>query len=231
MAEQDEALSVRETASGDVSTKIAALENELAATARRASDLESSLAEAREATVRANEAAREAVARAEEEAREAVARAGEAAREAVQLPTDGAIAGSTDHDQIAELRAEILQLETRLEQTELRARHAYAEAENAQAELRFARERGDAPNDSPDTGRLRTELAAALERAQAAEQRSSSLHSELLLARKGLDADGAPETDNGSVEPEEEGVSLRTRLNRAVESKRGSSDDDTREWR
>ncbi len=228
-------MSAREAASNDVSARIAALETELAAATQRASELGSSLAEARTAKEQAEEAARQAVERAEEAARQAVERAEEAARQAAEQaasqPTEGSRDGATDDVHVAELRAEVLQLETRLEQTELRARHAYAEAENAQAELRYARERGDAPQASGDAGRLRIELAAALERAQAAEQKSLALNAELLLAKKGVNTDAGPETDNGYAEPEEEGVSLRTRLNRAVESKRGSSDDDTHQWR
>ena len=139
--------------------------------------------------------------------------------------------GVTGYAVVAELQAEILQLQTRLEQTELRARHAYAEAENAQAELRFARERGDAPEASADTGRLRTELAAALERAQAAEQMGAALRAELVLIKKGVNTDAQPDAENGYVEEEEEGVSLRTRLSRAVESKRATGDDDTHQWR
>jgi small-conductance mechanosensitive channel len=111
----------------------------------------------------------------------------------------------------------------------LRARHAYAEAENAQAELRFARERGDAPE--TDNGRLRTELATALERAQAAEQMGAALRAELVLVKKGVDTRAEPDAEDSFVDEEEEGVSLRTRLSRAVESKRPTSDDDTHQWR
>ena len=81
----------------------------------------------------------------------------------------------------------------------MRARHAYAEAENAQAELRFARERGDVPETSVDNGRLRTELAAALERAQAAEQMGAALRAELVLVKKGVDTDSEPDAENGFV--------------------------------
>jgi chromosome segregation ATPase len=204
-----------------VTEKIVALESELAAAARRTSELESSLAEARQATERAEETARQATERAEQ-----------VARQSDEIASDGAPnVGATDDAAVAELRAEILQLQTRLEQTELRARHAYAEAENAQAELRFARERGDAPETSVDNGRLRTELATALERAQAAEQKSAALRAELLLVKQGVDTDVEPDAENGYVDQEEEGVSLRTRLSRAVESKRPSSDDDTHQWR
>jgi hypothetical protein len=220
-----------------VSAKIAALETELAATTQRASGLESSLVEARAATERAEDAARKAVERAEETAREAGKQVEEAARQADRIkeaappPAETVIDGTSDDVRVAELQAELHQLETRLEQTELRARHAYAEAENAQAELRYARERGDAPQSAGDIGRLRLELAAALERAQAAEQKSAALKAELLVAKKGVNTDAAAETDNGYAEPEEEAVSLRTRLNRAVESKRGMNDDDTHQWR
>jgi hypothetical protein len=156
------------------------------------------------------------------------------------------VAGATDDSAVAELQAEIVQLETRLEQTEQRARRAYAEAENAQAELRFARERGDAPQSTVDNGRLRAELATALERAQAAEEGIKALRAEIILVKKGVNTD-APldiddgfdaenghvdtEPENGHVDPEEEGVSLRTRLTRAVESKRSTGDDDTHQWR
>jgi chromosome segregation ATPase len=211
-----------------VTEKIAALENELAAATRRAPELESGLAEAREATTRAEEAARQATERAEQ---------------AVTQPVGAPAAGDTNDAGVAELQAEILQLETRLEQTELRARRAYAEAENAQAELRFARERGDAPQTSVDNSRLRHELAAALERAQAAEEGIKALRAEIILLKKGVninagviepigtDEDGL-EGDNGRpVDPEEEGVSLRTRLTRAVDSKRSSGDDDIHQWR
>ena len=98
---------------------------------------------------------------------------------------------------VAELQAEIVQLETRLEQTEQRARRAYAEAENAQAELRFARERGDAPQTSVDNGRLRAELATALERAQAAEEGIKALRAEIILVKKGVDTDAPLDTEDG----------------------------------
>lgn len=209
-------LAARETASREVTAKIAALENELSAAAQRTSELETSLAEAGQATERAEEAARQATER--------------AAQQPIEGSGDGAPStGATDDAAVAELRAEILQLQTRLEQTELRARHAYAEAENAQAELRFARERGDVPE--TDNGRLRTELATALERAQAAEQMGAALRAELVLVKKGLDTGAEPDDENGFVGEEEEGVSLRTRLSRAVESKRPTSDDDTHQWR
>ncbi len=211
--------------------KIAALENELAAATRRATELESGLAEAREATTRAEEAARQATERAEEAAREAMERA----EQSVTQPTDVPVAGANGDAGLGELQAEILQLETRLEQTELRARRAYAEAENAQAELRFARERGDAPQTSVDNGRLRNELATALERAQAAEEKTAALRAELILAKSGVDtsleAEDGLEAENNFVDPEEDGVSLRTRLTRAVDSKRSSGDDDTHQWR
>ena len=216
-------LSAREGAAADVTEKIVALESELASAARRTSELESKLVEARQAMERA-----------EETARQATERAGQAAHQPAEVPSDGGPnVGATDDAAVAELQAEILQLQTRLEQTELRARHAYAEAENAQAELRFARERGDAPETSVDNGRLRTELAAALERAQAAEQKSAALRAELLLAKRGRWTPTSTRLDaeNGYVDQEEEGVSLRTRLSRAVESKRATGDDDTHQWR
>jgi uncharacterized coiled-coil protein SlyX len=204
-----------------VTERIVALESELAAAARRTSELESSLVEARQATELAEETARQATERAEQ-----------VAHQPAEVPSDGAPnVGATDDAAVAELRAEILQLQTRLEQTELRARHAYAEAENAQAELRFARERGDAPETSVDNGRLRTELAGALERAQAAEQMGAALRAELVLIKKGVGTDVDTDAENGYVDQEEEGVSLRTRLSRAVESKRATSDDDTHQWR
>ena len=59
----------------------------------------------------------------------------------------------------------------------------------------------------------------------------AALRAELVLVKKGLDTGAAPDAENGFVEPEEEEVSLRTRLSRAVESKRPSSDDDTHQWR
>ena len=140
---------------------------------------------------------------------------------------------AADDGRIPTLEAEILELEKRLEQTELRARHAYAEAENAQAELRFARDRGDAPVPADD-GRLRTELAAALERVQVAEERSAALSAEVLLLKKGVDVSADAEDDPGNgfaVDPADEGVNLRARLSRAVDSKRASGEDDTRQWR
>jgi hypothetical protein len=219
--EHDDMLAARETASLEVTTKITALEAELSAAARRSSELESNLAEARQATERAEEAARLATQNAEQVAIRLAEGSGDG------TPSTG----GTDDAAVAELRAEVLELQTRLEQTELRARHAYAEAENAQAELRFARERGDATEASADNGRLRSELANALERAQAAEQMGAALRAELVLIKKGVDTDAAPETENGFDEQEEEGVSLRTRLSRAVESKRATGDDDSHQWR
>ena len=231
IAEHDQALSAREAASGDVTEKIATLESELAAATRRATELESGLAEAREATAQAEEAARQAMERAEAAAREALERAEQSATQ----PTDAPVAGANGDAAVGELQAEILQLETRLEQTELRARRAYAEAENAQAELRFARERGDAPQTSVDNGRLRNELATALERAQAAEEKTAALRAELILVKSGVDtsleAEDGLEAENNFVDPEEDGVSLRTRLTRAVDSKRSTGDDDTHQWR
>ena len=99
---------------------------------------------------------------------------------------------------MAELESELEQLAHRLEQTELRARHAYAEAENAQAELRFARERGEAPQGAGD-GRLRADLAAAMERAQAAEEKNSALRAELLLMKKGMDTEVPLNDETGAT--------------------------------
>jgi chromosome segregation ATPase len=202
-----------------VTAKIATLESELSAAAQRTSELETSLAESRQATERAEESARQATQNAEQVAIRLAEGSGDG--------TPGT--GAPDDAAVAELRAEILQLQTRLEQTELRARHAYAEAENAQAELRFARERGDVPE--TDNGPLRSELAAALERAQAAEQMGAALRAELVLVKRGLNAGSEPDAENGFVDEEEDGVSLRTRLSRAVESKRATGDDDTHQWR
>jgi hypothetical protein len=166
------------------------------------------------------------------ESTEAVARA-EAAAEAGRHPGDAPVTAGTDDERVAALEAEVLHLENRLEQTELRARHAYAEAENAQAELRFARERGDAPQSAGEDGRLRSELTAALQRVQSAEEKTAALRAELLLAKKGVPTEIDPEPTNGYVadEAEDEGVSLRTRLSRAVDSKRATGEDDTRQWR
>jgi hypothetical protein len=138
-----------------------------------------------------------------------------------------------DGNRVAELESELEQLALRLEQTELRARHAYAEAENAQAELRFAQERGEAPQGAGD-GRMRADLAAAMERAQAAEEKNSALRAELLLLKKGMDTavplEDETSDDNGFADPEDDGVSLRTRLTRAVDSKRATGDDSD-QWR
>jgi hypothetical protein len=157
-----------------------------------------------------------------------------AAERADVLPSEHTpTAVASDDGRVISLEAEILELEKRLEQTELRARHAYAEAENAQAELRFARDRGDAPV-PPDDRRLRTELAAALERVQAAEERNAALTAEVLLLKKGVDVSADAENDptNGFADDSDEGgVNLRARLSRAVESKRAASEDDTHQWR
>ncbi len=55
------------------------------------------------------------------------------------------------------------------------------------------------------------------------------------MLKKGVDVavDDEPDTTNGfAVDPDDEGVNLRARLSRAVDSKRASSgDDDTRQWR
>ena len=60
---------------------------------------------------------------------------------------------------------------------------------------------------------------------------SAALRAELVLVKKGVNTGAEPDADNGFMDPEEEGVSLRTRLSRAVESKRPTSDDDTHQWR
>ena len=46
-----------------------------------------------------------------------------------------------------------------------------------------------------------------------------------------LEAEDGLEAENNFVDPEEDGVSLRTRLTRAVDSKRSTGDDDTHQWR
>jgi chromosome segregation ATPase len=209
-------LSARDAASSDGSERIAALEGELQEATRRAAELEATVTESKEALARAEEAARLAPERAD-------------ALPSEHTPTSVA----ADDGRVPALHAEIRELEKRLEQTELRARHAYAEAENAQAELRFARDRGDAPVPADD-GRLRAELAAALARVQAAEERSAALSAEVLLLKKGVDVSADDENDptNGfAVDPDEEGVNLRARLSRAVESKRATGEDDTHQWR
>jgi chromosome segregation ATPase len=238
-------LSSRDAAATDGSSKVAALEAELQVAIARTAELETRVAGSAEAVERAEQQAKQAVEQAQEEAKQAVERAEEEARRAVE---QAAAAGSqpvltpaaegSDDERVAALQAEVRQLESRLEQTELRARHAYAEAENAQAELRFARDRGDAPQPAGDDGRLRKELATALERALSAEEQGAALRAELQLIKKGIDVDvdvdDSPGSDpaNGYVEAvDDEGVSLRTRLTRAVDSKRASSDDDTHQWR
>jgi chromosome segregation ATPase len=206
-------LSARDAATTDGSAKIAALEADLHEATGRAAELEARVAESAEA-----------LARAEEEARVA-------AEQAAAAP--GSAPAGADETRVTALEAEVLELESRLEQTEQRARRAYAEAENAQAELRFARDRGEAPAPADDSG-LRRELAAALERLKAAEERSSALGAELLLLKKGVDVavDDDPDATNGfAVDPDDEGVNLRARLSRAVDSKRAHGDDDTRQWR
>jgi hypothetical protein len=56
------------------------------------------------------------------------------------------------------------------------------------------------------------------------------LHTELAVTKTGVDTDQEPE--DAFTESEDEGPSLRTRLTRAVESRRATgSDDDSHQWR
>ncbi len=69
---------------------------------------------------------------------------------------------------------------------------------------------------------------------QASEERSAALSAELLLLKKGVDVSADAEddpTNEFAVDPDDEGVNLRARLSRAVDSKRATGDDDTRQWR
>ena len=196
------------SAAAEAEQRISGLQEELAAATQRAEQVSAEL----------------------EDSRRRLASAEETAASHAERGDAPASDGSNDGRATA-LEAEILALENRLEQTELRARHAYAEAESAQAELRFARERGEVSGDGGGSS-LRGELAAALERAQAAEEKNSALRAELLLVKKGVDTDAPPTIEESFEDPiEDEGVSLRTRLSRAVDSKRATGDDDTHQWR
>jgi hypothetical protein len=69
---------------------------------------------------------------------------------------------------------------------------------------------------------------------QAAEERSAALSAEVLLLKKGVDVSADAESDptNGfAADPDDEGVNLRARLSRAVDSKRSTGEDDSHQWR
>jgi chromosome segregation ATPase len=125
--------------------------------------------------------------------------------------------------QAAETRARGLEQE--LEQAQLRARRAYQEAETANSQLSSTNgDNGTASADGAEVVRLRTELAHAIERANAAEERLSRAQADLRAA-DAADADADEEPEPVSAPVGGEGASFRHRLTRAADRKKGHDAD------
>jgi outer membrane murein-binding lipoprotein Lpp len=144
------------------------------------------------AETRATEAEARAV-EAETRATEAEARAAHVATRSDPVPASAGAASDP------ELSSQLATLQAKLEHTETRAKRAYAEAEAARAELARASKRVEAEPDAADDGSLQTEvdrlgveLARALERTHAAEERGARLEAELVALHNGMSLGKGP---------------------------------------
>ena len=141
------------------------------------------------------------------------------ARVSSEVPAQIAAA---DDGRIAELERQIDEYGQELEQMQNRLRRAYADAEEARAHLESGggTAAGLGGGDPDEVARLRRELAQAMERASAAENRSSQLQADLAEARVRAGEDPEQPEPEPEVE-EEEGPSLRFRLAQAASRKKG----------
>ena len=139
---------------------------------------------------------------------------------------------------MADLERELAESHAQLEQMEFRLQRAYADAEEARA-----RAQAEAPQPADDTSgsemqQVRMDLAHAMDRAQAAEERAAKLEADLLAAQHGvrdLARRGArprrrrqrgerERRENGDGDVDADGKSLRYRLARTAARKKLSGD-------
>jgi chromosome segregation ATPase len=217
----------------DAEARVRELEAQLA---HKANELGSALEDARSRAEDAERRVATTMARAEDAERRATemsfavqaaeARARTAEDELAQAKKNRGRTGESDvgapNDRVAELERTVGQLEQDLEQMQVRARRAYAEAEAANAQLASVQD-GDgaaAAVTGGEVARLRAELAHAIERANAAEERLSRAQADL---RAGDAADDRPEPVTAPAGGE--GASFRHRLTRAADRKKGRDPD------
>jgi hypothetical protein len=196
-----------------------------------ASDTESRVADAEARAAQADVRAAEAEARAsaaEQRAADADGRINQAELRATEAETRASEGGSgpdvevSDSGRVHDLERQNAELALEVEHMGNRLRRAYADAEEARAQLVSGggSSAGLGGNSDEET-RLRRELAQAMERAQAAENRASQLQADLADARVRAGEDPEPPAQE-EIE-EDEGPSLRFRLAQAAARKRGIS--------
>lgn len=168
-------------------------------------------------------------------AQQAVAQA-EAATQAQPVGSLEAHLAAPDGSLVADLERELAESHAQLEQMEFRLQRAYADAEEAQARAQV-----DVPQPADDTSgsemqQVRMDLANAMDRAQAAEERAAKLEADLLAAQHGVrdlaepelghdgDDNGVSENGDGDGDVDADGKSLRYRLARTAARKKLSGD-------
>ncbi len=166
-------------------------------------------------------------------AQQAVAQA-EAAAQTQPVGSPEAHLAAPDGSLVADLERELVESHAQLEQMEFRLQRAYADAEEARARAQL-----EAPEPADDTSgsemqQVRMDLAHAMDRAQAAEERAAKLEADLLAAQHGVrdlvdpelghDGDDNGASENGGGDVDADGKSLRYRLARTAARKKLSGD-------
>lgn len=170
-------------------------------------------------------------------AQQAVAQAEAAAQAQIQsVGSPEAHPAAPDGSLVADLERELAESHAQLEQMEFRLQRAYADAEEARARMQAG-----APQPADDTSgsemqQVRMDLAHAMDRAQAAEERAAKLEADLLAAQHGVrdlpeaelgpggDDNGASQNGDGDGDVDADGKSLRYRLARTAARKKLSGD-------
>ena len=166
-------------------------------------------------------------------AQQAVAQAEAAAQAQIQpVGSPEAPPVGPDGSLVADLERELAESHAQLEQMEFRLQRAYADAEEARARAQIEASQPADDTSGSEMQQVRMDLAHAMDRAQAAEERVAKLEADLLAAQHGVrdlpdaelgtDDDGASENGDGDVDAD--GKSLRYRLARTAARKKLSGD-------
>ncbi|HEX6845166.1 MAG TPA: hypothetical protein VF235_08640, partial [Actinomycetota bacterium] len=179
---------------------------------QRAAELETKVAELTTASQMGAEAAAEI-----ERLQAALAAAEQGAADTASAPTS------------EETERALAEMQEELDAMQLRLRRAYAESEDLRAQLTHGEQgsvyRPSAQDGLDEAQKLRMELARAVERATAAEERAAQLTADLQEARFAADPVSTPApagTDVAAAEEDEK--SLRFRLARSASKKKGTVD-------
>ena len=139
-----------------------------------------------------------------------------------------------DGSLVADLERELAESHAQLEQMEFRLQRAYADAEEARARVQIEASQPADDTSGSEMQQVRLDLAHAMDRAQAAEERAAKLEADLLAAQHGVrelpdaelghDGDDNGASENGDGDVDADGKSLRYRLARTAARKKLSGD-------